>query len=462
MKIGILRKTLCVVMSVFILAGMTTMTAICEDSLSPEVLMEISLGGAEGNQILWNAVSGADSYTLYVFTDGDDIDPANAIRVQENVSSGFALPMVARTGDLDIPLPHGEFFFRVQAESSSGVSAFSNAVSYIPGRRINNAQVHNLIEAFGGNYIIVDVRNLITTEVLAGHNMNAIFVPSNNGVNRSPDFEARILYELQAMPAYNGKDTLIFTYCQAGNRSRPSALFLAEQGYYAFDIGGWGSNNAQPGAPINVSVPDIFGEMSTRIPLAAPAIDFGEIDDGIISWPAVAGAASYEIFAFSKSYIEAQPFKSLSIFDPSNNTAFAEFHATSTAIVQPDGANALTFDISKGFSEPLPKGEFIFRIQAMAGDSDVYSNSALSSPSNATYIATLASAIPNAFVTKLNGNTNDLTITVTETLNNGNTITITKTFSISNNSAGIFQLGEYKVFVDTKGNTQIRACYFVD
>jgi len=35
-------------------------------------------------------------------------------------------------------------------------------------------------------------------------------------------------------------------------------------------------------------------------------------------------------------------------------------------------------------------------------------------------------------------------------------------FTIANNSAGTYGVGGYKVYVDTKGNTQIRECYIVD
>ena len=67
-----------------------------------------------------------------------------------------------------------------------------------------------------------------------------------------------------------------------------------------------------------------------------------------------------------------------------------------------------------------------------------------------------------ASVEKLNGNNNNLTITVTETYANGSTNVIEVTFNISNNAAGAYNVGPYTVYVDTKGNDQIRACYFVD
>jgi hypothetical protein len=69
---------------------------------------------------------------------------------------------------------------------------------------------------------------------------------------------------------------------------------------------------------------------------------------------------------------------------------------------------------------------------------------------------------PSAFVTKLNGNQNDLTITVTEIYADGTTEPpITMTFKINNNAEGVYDVGGYKVYVDTKGNEQIRACYIL-
>ena len=73
----------------------------------------------------------------------------------------------------------------------------------------------------------------------------------------------------------------------------------------------------------------------------------------------------------------------------------------------------------------------------------------------------VVSATPSAYVTKLNGNANDLTITVTETLSDGTSNAITMTFRISNNAADYYSVGLYTVYVETKGNDQIRDVYIV-
>ena len=67
----------------------------------------------------------------------------------------------------------------------------------------------------------------------------------------------------------------------------------------------------------------------------------------------------------------------------------------------------------------------------------------------------------SAYVDKLNGNKNDLTITVKEVYFSVEDIIYTETFKINNNAAGTYDVGGYEVYVDTKGNTQIRECYIV-
>jgi len=74
---------------------------------------------------------------------------------------------------------------------------------------------------------------------------------------------------------------------------------------------------------------------------------------------------------------------------------------------------------------------------------------------------TIDSVTPIASVKQLNGNKNDLTITLTEKLSDGTTNMFSQTFSINNNAADTYTVGTYRVYVDTKGNTQIRACYIV-
>jgi hypothetical protein len=70
-------------------------------------------------------------------------------------------------------------------------------------------------------------------------------------------------------------------------------------------------------------------------------------------------------------------------------------------------------------------------------------------------------ATPEASVKQLSGNKNELTITVTELYSDGATNTFTQTFDVNNNTADTYTVGSYSVYVDTKGNTQVRTCYIV-
>ena len=80
----------------------------------------------------------------------------------------------------------------------------------------------------------------------------------------------------------------------------------------------------------------------------------------------------------------------------------------------------------------------------------------------ALYNPTLVGAVPSASVTKLTGNQNDLSITVIEYYYDGSTMEINTIVKINNNATGIYPIGGYNVYVETKGNDQIRACFIVE
>jgi len=74
----------------------------------------------------------------------------------------------------------------------------------------------------------------------------------------------------------------------------------------------------------------------------------------------------------------------------------------------------------------------------------------------------LENVVPTANVSQRPGNTNDLTITVTEYLRGGHTRVVTETIEIRNNASGTYNVGDFRVFVNTQGNTQIREIRLVD
>ncbi|MCL2626144.1 MAG: hypothetical protein FWD46_04935 [Cystobacterineae bacterium] len=73
----------------------------------------------------------------------------------------------------------------------------------------------------------------------------------------------------------------------------------------------------------------------------------------------------------------------------------------------------------------------------------------------------LVRATPSASVQKLNGNKNELTLQIVEVYSDGTQQSIEKTLLIANNAAGVYEVGAYRVYVDTKGNTQVRECYLI-
>jgi hypothetical protein len=66
--------------------------------------------------------------------------------------------------------------------------------------------------------------------------------------------------------------------------------------------------------------------------------------------------------------------------------------------------------------------------------------------------------LADAKVEKMNGNQNKLTISVTELYSEHKFEYAPGTFMINNNAADTYKVGPYHVYVDTKGNNQIRAC----
>ncbi|MCL1808304.1 MAG: C69 family dipeptidase [Clostridiales bacterium] len=68
----------------------------------------------------------------------------------------------------------------------------------------------------------------------------------------------------------------------------------------------------------------------------------------------------------------------------------------------------------------------------------------------------------SASVEKLSGNQNGLTIHIHEVYFNGDEYDFTETFKINNNAADTYSVGSHQVYVDTKGNTQIREICIVE
>ena len=81
---------------------------------------------------------------------------------------------------------------------------------------------------------------------------------------------------------------------------------------------------------------------------------------------------------------------------------------------------------------------------------------------NEALLNPLTSLNAEASVTRLQGNQNDLQLTLTKELTGGYTFETTETFRINNNASGTFRIGNRDVFVNTQGNTQIRELRIVE
>lgn len=101
-------------------------------------------------------------------------------------------------------------------------------------------------------------------------------------------------------------------------------------------------------------------------------------------------------------------------------------------------------------------GIYQFRIRALnaAGASEW---------SSVVVLDTVESAEASGVVNQLKGNQNELVITIEEVYTDGTRSgRLTETFLINKNAEGIYRVGRYDIFVNTKGNNQIREIYIVE
>lgn len=68
----------------------------------------------------------------------------------------------------------------------------------------------------------------------------------------------------------------------------------------------------------------------------------------------------------------------------------------------------------------------------------------------------------SASVEQQRGSQNELTIRLVETAPNGDEEVFEETISIKNNAAGTYVVGNYNVYVNTKGNNRVRELYVVN
>lgn len=138
-----------------------------------------------------------------------------------------------------------------------------------------------------------------------------------------------------------------------------------------------------------------------------------------------------------------------------------------TAVV-PDGSRAvLEKDGVSVASTTFANGKAMISVKGSDVDAGanyavvVYDGSEIRVGSVILPVVTVVSATPLATVERLDGNENRLTVTVSELYSDDNTEAFTEEILIRNNAADVYQVGPYKVYVDTKGNDKTRQCYIV-
>ena len=119
-----------------------------------------------------------------------------------------------------------------------------------------------------------------------------------------------------------------------------------------------------------------------------------------------------------------------------------------------EGNTVLTIQFNEMTKETGLFNMYILRLRDMA-------NNTITAPVHHAIVYEVASVTPTARVEQIPGNQNRLFITVKEVYTTGCEKIYSATIMINNNAEGTYTVGPYKVFVDTKGNTQIRQIYIV-
>ncbi|MCL2840608.1 MAG: rhodanese-like domain-containing protein [Defluviitaleaceae bacterium] len=191
----------------------------------------------------WDS-SSAEGYKVVAYTN-DNGNPGIRIREAIVADSPFNLQT-----DFDLPTPR-QALIMVQSIASGELSAPVGPFNpggnptASPNDVVNRSAPSPegflaLRNAAGeGNYIIIDAR--MRDEFLEGHVPGAIHFadvassPYGNPFDTDgiiPEAFAQVALDgIRALPAYNGFDTLIITYCRGGNRSVPIANWFAMEGY---------------------------------------------------------------------------------------------------------------------------------------------------------------------------------------------------------------------------------------
>jgi pectate lyase len=232
--------------------------------------------------------------------------------------------------------------------------------------------------------------------------------------------------------------------------------------------GVWPTGTAGLAAALRTEVETNSGSQSDIAPVSAPAAP--EITDVRINEEVRSAFGTAHIPAPGKIIVHEGTFT----IDWANNDVLTESYeiqlntnkgewVTLAEIAHNTRAKSfITQDIDQfaNLKEILAQAEngdmYQFRIRALnaAGASEW---------SDVVVVDTVETATASAVVNTLRGDQNELVITIDEVYADGSgNGTLNETILINNNAEGTYRVGRYDVYVNTKGNTQVREVYIVE
>ncbi|WHY63661.1 endo-1,4-beta-xylanase [Cytobacillus firmus] len=168
---------------------------------------------------------------------------------------------------------------------------------------------------------------------------------------------------------------------------------------------------------------------------------------------------SYEDLTSLGVEISLSPVERIVSARDANIPVTADVPDGSKAVLKKDGVSVATATFTNGKAIISVKGS---DVAAGANYAVVVYDGSVMLGAVILPVVTGVSATPSATVERLNSNQNRLKVTVTEVYSDDSTEAFTEEILIKNNAADVYQVGPYKVYVDTKGNNKIRKYYIVN
>ncbi|MDG5788508.1 hypothetical protein QA612_13550 [Evansella sp. AB-P1] len=232
--------------------------------------------------------------------------------------------------------------------------------------------------------------------------------------------------------------------------------------------GVWATGTTEQATDLRTEIETNSGSQTNISPVSAP--DAPEITDVRINEEVRSAYGTRHIPAPGKIVVHEGTFT----IDWVNNDVLTESYEIQLSTNKGDWVTLAEIDHNtrdKSFiTQDIDQFANLNSILAQAENGDIYEfriralNAAGASEwSDVVVVDTVGNAEASAVVNHLRGNQNELIITIDEVYADGTgSGSLTETILINNNAEDIYRLGRYDVFVNTKGNTQIRDIYIVE